>query len=379
VASIERKRTTKGENRYEVRYRAPDGRERSRTFRNRRDAERFSVTVEADKSRGSWIDPRDSALTVEEVSSRWLESNPGKRASTLAADESQLRVHLLPVLGGRRIGSVTRNEVQTLVNRWAEMMRPRSVRRCFGVTRAVFSFAEASDFLAKSPCRGIKLPAVDPTRRMNLSPDDVAQIAESTAAEYRPMVWLGAMTGLRWGEVAALRVASLDLLRSTVTVTEAVTRSRTARFGPPKSDAGQRTLSMPTSLSRILADHLARRGLTGADANALLFEKSSGGPLDYPNWRRRIWQPACIEAGLGRLVQEEAARTARYKGPGFHDLRRANATGLVLAGVDLKTAQTRLGHSDPRLTLAVYAQATTKADAEAADALGAWFARAEGA
>jgi integrase len=72
-----------------------------------------------------------------------------------------------------------------------------------------------------------------------------------------------------------------------------------------------------------------------------------------------VWLPATIQAGC--------------EGAGFHDLRRANATGLVLAGVDLKTAQTRLGHADPRLTIAVYAQATTEADKAAADALGDWF------
>ena len=58
---------------------------------------------------------------------------------------------------------------------------------------------------------------------------------------------------------------------------------------------------------------------------------------------------------------------------GFHDLRRANATGMVLDGVDLKTAQTRLGHSDPRVTLSVYAQATNAADAAAAEQLGTRF------
>lgn len=57
----------------------------------------------------------------------------------------------------------------------------------------------------------------------------------------------------------------------------------------------------------------------------------------------------------------------------FHDLRRANATGLVAEGVDMKTAQTRLGHSDPRLTLAIYAQATSEADRSAAVRIGARF------
>jgi integrase len=77
-----------------------------------------------------------------------------------------------------------------------------------------------------------------------------------------------------------------------------------------------------------------------------------------------MWQPATTKAGLA--------------GVGFHDLRRTATTQLVLGNVDLKTAGTRLGHSDPRLTLAVYAQATSGADRAAADTVGDRFAIAMG-
>ena len=76
-------------------------------------------------------------------------------------------------------------------------------------------------------------------------------------------------------------------------------------------------------------------------------------------WRQRVWLPATKAAGLPGLT--------------FHDLRRANATGLVAEGVDVKTARTRLGHPDPRLTLAIYAQASGEADRAAADRIGARF------
>jgi integrase len=104
---------------------------------------------------------------------------------------------------------------------------------------------------------------------------------------------------------------------------------------------------------------MAGRQLTGADVDALVFTAPHGGLLDYAHFRRRVWDPATVQAGLDGLE--------------FHDLRRANATGMVLEHVDLKTAQTRLGYSDRRLTLAVYAQATTAADVAAAQALGDRF------
>ena len=120
---------------------------------------------------------------------------------------------------------------------------------------------------------------------------------------------------------------------------------------------------MPASLVATLAAHLARRGLTGANSDALVLTMPGGGPLVYQNWRIRFWLPACKQAGVDGL--------------GFHDLRRLNATGLVMAGVDVRTVQARLGHSDPRLTLAVYARATTEADRAAADLLGNRFMTVE--
>jgi integrase len=109
----------------------------------------------------------------------------------------------------------------------------------------------------------------------------------------------------------------------------------------------------------MLAEILVRRRLTGADSDAYVFASPDAEPLEYSNFRYRHWLPACEAAGL--------------KGLQFHDLRRANATGLVAEGVDLNTAQSRLGHSDPRLTLAIYAQKTTEADRQAADLLASRF------
>ena len=123
-------------------------------------------------------------------------------------------------------------------------------------------------------------------------------------------------------------------------------------------------MSLPQALVDILAEHLARLGLTAAHAEALVFPAPSGVVWSYSNYRRRIWQPASLTAGLA--------------GTGFHDLRRTATTQLVLAHVDLKTAGTRLGHSDPRLTLAVYAQATSEADRAAADIVASRFSAAMG-
>jgi integrase len=354
--------------RWEARYRDPDGRQRTKGgFPSKSDAKAWLSATETDMGRGGWIDPADSRLSVAQVAGAWLESNPSKRPSARARDETILRVHIAPRLGNRPVGSVTRSDVRRLVEAWSTRLAPRTVRRMFGVLRAVFTFAVDDEVIARSPCRGVKLPAVEELHRPRLDADEVAALAVELGIDYAPMAYLGAALGLRWGECAGLRVGRLDFMRGTVAVAEQITRGEHGRHvsGEPKSDAGRRTLTVPTPLMEMLSGHLARRGLTGADVDAFVFAMPGGGPLDYSRWRRRVWLPATRAVGLEGLT--------------FHDLRRVNATAMVLDGVDVRTAQARLGHSDPRLTIGVYASATSEGDRAAAERLGARFLGVRGA
>lgn len=359
IATRTLKRT--GKRVYDVRLRDPNGKQYNRTFSTRKAAEAFEGDQLAARRHGSWIDPRHATPTVAQLGAEWLTSNPAKRTGTKARDEAILRRHIVPVLGARSIGTVTKPHVQALVNTWSQRAAPRTVKRQYGVLTAMFAYATEADYLARTPCRGVRLPKAPPLRRQLPDADQLAALA-AELGPYGLMVWVAVLTGLRWGEVAGLRVGSLDLLRHELRVVEQRTRDLhgDAITASPKSAAGVRTLSIPAGLSDTFGAHLAERGVTAADPDALVFVGARGGrPLNYPNFRQRVWQPACDRAGLTGL--------------GFHDLRRVNATAMVAAGVDLKTAQTRFGHSDPRLTLAVYAQAVTEADRLAADGLGGQF------
>ena len=330
------------------------------TFPSKGDAQRWLSNIETSIHRGEWVDPAGGRMTVAELADSWKTRDPSKRKSTRARDEAILRLHILPALGSKRLREVTPPDIQRLVNDWTAKQAPRTVDRQYDVLRALFTYAVHSDWITRTPCRDIKLPSVTETRRTTLTVEDIVAIAEAIDPRYESMVWLGAVLGLRWAEVAGLTVGSLDLLRNSVTVTQQLDRDR--QLGEPKSKAGRRQLSLPEELSAVLAAHLAANQLTAMDPARFLFTTRHGRPLDYSHWRERVWLPAVAKAGL--------------EGAGFHDLRRANATTLVAEGVNVKTAQTRLGHADPRTTLSVYAQAVPKADRAAADALGrAFFGR----
>jgi integrase len=330
-------------------------------FLTKADAAAYLAAVETDTRKGSWIDPEAGRMQVRALATSWAASDPTKRESTTAREELTVRLHILPTFGDHRIERVGPTDVQRLVNVWAYDHAPRTVKRNYEVLRAMFGYAVRNDWLARNPCRNVRLPTAEFTRRFELTAADVARIADAIAPEYRPMIWIGAVLGLRWSEVAALRVGRVHLSQSRLTVAEALTRGVGGRnvFGSPKSRAGSRTMSVPHAIVAMLEAHFASTGLSMDQPNALLFTDDVGGPLRYSNWRRRVWLPAVKAAGC--------------VGAGFHDLRRLNATSLVVGGVDVKTAQVRLGHSDPRMTLAIYASAPASADRAAADVLGAAF------
>ncbi|HLI00659.1 MAG TPA: tyrosine-type recombinase/integrase [Acidimicrobiales bacterium] len=350
MASIE-KRTTDGGVRYDVRWHEPGGRARRKTFRLRRDADAWRRQVEQAETAGVVVDPRARKTLLADVAARWLAANPAKRGSSRALDEAILRNHVLPALGGRPVGSITRADVQGLVNRWAAADAASTVARRYSCLRALLSFAEADELIARSPCRGVKLPTVRLVDRPTLNAGQLEAVA-AALGEHAPMMWLGAVLGLRWGEVAGLAAADVDVEARTVTVRRQL--GRDGKLGPPKSVAGLRRLAVPGWLAELLEPLAA-----GKAPDGLVFTSTAGGPLEYHNWRSRVWRPACEQAGVPDLR--------------FHDLRSMAATALVMAGVDVKTAQSRLGHSTPAMTLGLYARVTADADRAAADAVGEHF------
>lgn len=376
--SIHKRDTARGI-RYDVRLRNAEGKTYTRTWRTRKEAEAYERSELTARDRGDWIDPTARARTFDDIAAEWLASNPAKRPVTVTRDRGAIGLHLSPAFGSRRIGSIQPKDVQALVAELGTKMAASSTVRTYAVAAAVFRYAVDRDYIAKSPTRTVKLPKIERTSVHVFTPEELVKLSDAMPVEHSPMVWLGAVVGLRWGEVAAIHVRDIDLLAGELHVRHSLTKDANGRtvVGEPKSDAGTRTLALPQALVQVLAAHLRTRGVTAANGDALLFPDAHGGPLVASNWRRRTWLPAAVAAGVGQLLTDEGGPwtspsdgTARYEGAVFHDLRRTSATGLVAEGVDVKTAQARLGHSAVRLTLELYAQAVPAEERKAADALG---------
>ena len=153
---------------------------RAETFTAKADAQAWLSRAEADITRGAWLDPAAGKVTVVELATRWLESNPMKRGSSKLRDESILDNHIVPVLGPEAVSRITRVDVQQLVDGWSQDHAPSTVVRMFAVVRGVFGFAVASDMIGRSPCTAVRVPRGSLVERPVLSAQQLQELASRT-------------------------------------------------------------------------------------------------------------------------------------------------------------------------------------------------------
>lgn len=341
---------------WRARYTAPDGRERSRTFPRRVDADRFLAGVQTSISRGEWLDPARGSLRLEDWASEWLTTRGDLRATTRARLESVVRLHVLPAFGSRRLSSITNAEVRRWVTRMGESgMSPASVRKAAFALRQMLDAAMVDRRLAVNPAASVPLPAEHAEEQQFLTPEQVTDLAEVMPPQYRALVLLAAYSGLRWGELAGLRRARVDTLRGRITVAEtAVDVGREVTFGVPKTPKSRRVVPLARSVMRELEAHLATYTAPGADA--LVFTSATGLPPRRGTFRQ-VWTPATRAAGL--------------EGLRFHDLRHTYVALMVAAGANPKAVSTWAGHSSVAFTLDRYGHLLDGHDDEVSDRLDA--------
>jgi integrase len=189
--------------------------------------------------------------------------------------------------------------------------------KAYRLLSRILGTAIESGYLTRNPCT-IRGAASEPAPEMRFATvAEVAALADAIPPRFRALVLVAAYTGLRWGELAGLRVGRVDLLHRRITVAEQLleVRGRLA-FGPPKTGAGQRTVTLPTVAAEALAEHLSTYAEVGPEG--LVFPAARGGPIRRSNFTRRVWIPATRAAGV--------------EGLRFHDLRHTAATLAIAAG-----------------------------------------------
>jgi len=349
--------------RFRARYRDAAGIEHAKHFGRKVDAQRWLDSITASQVRGDYVDPRSGRVSYQEWSDSHFAAASHKRATTLARDRIVNERWLLPILGPRSLASIRPADVRRLVSTMSETLAPATVRTNYGVLRALLNAAVEAELIAASPCRGVKLPASRRSEIRFLDAEELARLANETPPEYRAMIFLAGVLGLRWSEAAGLRVGRVDLPRRTVAIVETCAEvAGRIVFADVKTASSRRTLSVPRFLIAMLAEHVATRGRPGSEA--LLFVAPNGGPLRRSTFRTRVFDPAARRAGLDDIT--------------FHGLRHTAAGLMIEAGAHIEAIKQRLGHSSIRVTSDVYGSLLPAVDESVTDALDARFSGMRG-
>ena len=325
---------------WQVRYRDPSGRERARSFLRKVDASRFAVTVEADRLRGEWTDPRLAKTTVVEWSDRWLRTKASLKPKTLAGYESHLRAHVLPAFGNYELRHLDRMAVEEWVaDLRASGLGPSTVRQARQALNSMMKLAVEAGYLLVNPVTGVRVARQPDREMLFLSAGEVERLATAMRHSYGTLVYLLAYGGLRWGEAVAVRRKRCDLLRSRIEVAESLSEAHgRLHFGPTKTYR-RRMVIIPGFLRELMAEHLARD--VDEDPDALVFTSPQGRPLRNSNFRRQVWYQAVADAGLPDGLR-------------VHDLRHTCSSLLIAQGAHPKAIQVHLGHSSIAVTMDRY-------------------------
>jgi integrase len=331
--------------RWRARYRQPGGKERSKTFDRKIDAQRFVSGMEASIFDNTYVDPHRGKITLKEWSTVWEASLGGLRPSTRSRDLSYLRTHILPTFGSRGIGSIDRSEVEEWVAELNTRRKPATVRLAHGVFLRVMQMAVDKGRVQSNPCVRVRLLPVDNEEMKFLLPTQVACLAESIDPRYRAFVLVMVYGGLRPGEMAALRPAQVDLVAGRVEVIANVSEvDGKLEWGPPKTRHGRRSVNLPVEVVAELAQHMAKW-----PGDETVFSAPRGGVLRATAWRRRFWQPAVDKAGLAPLRP--------------YALRHTAISFWIEAEGNLLAISRRAGHSNVAFTLNQYGHVFPDADA----------------
>jgi integrase len=318
-----------------------DGRERTKTFDRRIDAERWLTSVEHSKLAGTYVDPQAGRVTFKEFAEEWRRVQT-HREGTSRSVEQQLRLHVYPVIGSRPIAAIRPSEIQALVHQLGQQLSASTVAVTYSRVTAVFNAAVRDRVIVASPCPGMTPARPHGNGRLEvLEPVQVQRLTTAMPERYRALVTAGAGLGLRPGELFGLAVDRVDFLRRSVRVDQQVVRTDEGgvRPGPLKTRASYRSVPLPDVVADELAHHLSH--WPAHSDLGLVFTTSTGGPVQQHPFAT-VWATARKQAGLPDWATP-------------HDLRHFYASLLIRAGASVKVVHARLGHSSARTTLDTYA------------------------
>ena len=286
---------------------------------------------------GTWIDPEEATLTLSEYVPKWKKNKVEVSGKTLATYNSQLRVHILPTLGGYSVTHIRNADIRGWIGDLADDgVGATTIKQSLRLLNQILDSAVTDGYIVSNPSVGIKLPKQAKAKAKAFTADQVDALARE-CGKYGNLVHFLALTGLRISEALALQVRDIDLVSKKLSVVRSWTSDETGKkhLGATKTRE-TRVIPVSPEVEKILEPLFLAKGLED-----FIFTGSGGTALDYGHFRRTYFAPAVERLGLGDGT--------------IHWLRHTCASMMIRIGAPITTITYILGHSSIKMTLDTYA------------------------
>jgi len=340
----------------------------------KREAQAELVRLKAAADRGDYVNPAKTTLSqFLDKWEMWAATQVG--AKTLERYCELAAHHVRPHLGAMRIQKI---KTVNFVELYAALQRPkkeggaglapRTVGHVHRLLHRVFGHAVQWDVIANNPVASAQPPRVERAKIEILEPEQIKPVLDALRGRpLYPVAVIGLATGMRRGEIAALRWRDVD--GGKIRVERSLEQTNAGlTFKAPKTEAGRRTISIPPSVANELKKHWRRQqeqrlalGLGKAGPEDLVFARADG--IHWPpDSLTTAWQKTIAALKLPKVT--------------LHALRHTHVSQLIASGLDVVTVSRRIGHSNPTVTLGVSSHLFGNTDERAAAAVETAFAGA---
>lgn len=333
-----------GRKAHQARWRDDKGKQRSKNFTRKVDAQAYERRMLADLDAGTYTDRTRGKITVAAWSAEWLAGAHNLRPRAKLAYERDL-VRILDAIGDLRLDQVTDTHLDEYLTGLTGTLAPATLHHHYRTLRRMFRVAVQRGRLVRSPLEDVATPRVPPAEMRFLTALQLEGLAVvPSLGAYRTLILVAGWGGLRWGELAGLRVGRVDVERARVHVVTQLDPEGGSE-SEPKSAAGRRWVSLPGSVVAELAAQIE-----GRPTDDLVWTSPTGRPLRHSNFLRRTFAPAAVSGGQAGLTP--------------HDLRHTAVALAIADGAHPKAIQGRMGHSSIMVTLDRYGHLFPEMDAE---------------
>lgn len=340
MATIETKQRADGTTAYRVRYRLrPGANPTVDTFNTAGEATDYAALVDRIGGEAARL-KRTAALGASTTSltdtlDSYLLSAPDISPATGSEYRRILaRSGITDTLGRLPVDLIDREDIEKWVRARSKAVSAKTLRNEHGLLSTLLTHALERGHIPLNPAKGVRLPRVDRAELEILTDQEFLALHDAMHDRYKPLVWLLAATGLRWGEATAL--AWRDIGEDQITVRQAWKHDAEGHkriLGQPKTQKGRRRIETTPAV----IESLGKRG----KADDHVFTNTRGGPVVYHTFHKSHWKPACAAAGLDPA-------------PTIHGLRHFAASYMLAQGADIFEVSRALGHADIATTTGVY-------------------------